>query len=228
MPNLTIKPVAAAGNKVILQDQAGNTRLQTDDAGITITAPTIASMANCSFPAGHLIQSKEINVGSAYASGNIYRSNNTSNPPGVETHANFRMTCSNIPQVSNKVIKVQYNIHAVHSNHPSFWIVHSWDNSNWARSPRGAEDSAGMNWGDANARYPHSQGGYETDVNQVDSVILSSTWTDTTSSNTTLYVRLHWMSQNSTAHVFLNRSLDNNTTHGVVPNSSGTIHVYQG
>ena len=47
MPNLTIKPVAAAGNKVILQDQAGNTRLQTDDAGITITAPTIASMANC-------------------------------------------------------------------------------------------------------------------------------------------------------------------------------------
>ena len=40
MPNLTIKPVAAAGNKVILQDQAGNTRLQTDDAGITITAPT--------------------------------------------------------------------------------------------------------------------------------------------------------------------------------------------
>ena len=57
MPNLTIKPVAAAGNKVILQDQAGNTRLQTDDAGITITAPTIASMANCTFPAGHVIQS---------------------------------------------------------------------------------------------------------------------------------------------------------------------------
>ena len=56
MPNLTIKPVAAAGNKVILQDQAGNTRLQTDDAGITITAPTIASMANCTFPAGHVLQ----------------------------------------------------------------------------------------------------------------------------------------------------------------------------
>ena len=56
MPNLTIKPVAAAGNKVILQDQAGNTRLQTDDAGITITAPTIASMANCTFPAGHILQ----------------------------------------------------------------------------------------------------------------------------------------------------------------------------
>jgi len=55
MPNLTIKPVAAAGNKVILQDQAGNTRLQTDDAGITITAPTIASMANCSFPTGHIL-----------------------------------------------------------------------------------------------------------------------------------------------------------------------------
>ena len=43
MPNLTIKPVGAAGNKVIIQDQAGNTRLQTDDAGITITSPTLTT-----------------------------------------------------------------------------------------------------------------------------------------------------------------------------------------
>ena len=56
MPDLTIKPVAAAGNKLILQDQAGNTRLQTDDAGITITAPTVADMTNCTFPAGHVLQ----------------------------------------------------------------------------------------------------------------------------------------------------------------------------
>ena len=56
MPNLTIKPVGAAGNKVIIQDQGSVTRLQTDDSGITITAPTIASMANCTFPAGHILQ----------------------------------------------------------------------------------------------------------------------------------------------------------------------------
>ena len=56
MPDLIIKPTNTSGNKVIIQDQGAVTRLQTDDAGITITAPTIASMANCTFPAGHCIQ----------------------------------------------------------------------------------------------------------------------------------------------------------------------------
>ena len=56
MPDLIIKPTNTSGSKVIIQDQGAVTRLQTDDAGITITAPTIASMANCTFPAGHCIQ----------------------------------------------------------------------------------------------------------------------------------------------------------------------------
>ena len=56
MPDLIIKPENTSGTKLILQDQGAVTRLQTDDAGITITAPTIASMANCTFPAGHVIQ----------------------------------------------------------------------------------------------------------------------------------------------------------------------------
>ena len=56
MPDLIIKPEATSGNKLILKDQGAVTRLQTEDAGITITAPTIASMANCTFPAGHVIQ----------------------------------------------------------------------------------------------------------------------------------------------------------------------------
>ena len=76
MPDLTIKPVAAAGNKLILQDQAGGAVLTTADSGATLanaslTAPTIANMANCSFPAGHLIQSQEQNMGCVYASGNV-------------------------------------------------------------------------------------------------------------------------------------------------------------
>ena len=56
MPDLIIKPTNTSGNKVIIQDQGAVTRLQTDNAGITITAPTIASMANCTFPDGHVIQ----------------------------------------------------------------------------------------------------------------------------------------------------------------------------
>tara|TARA_Y100000590_G_scaffold165246_1_gene189278 strand:- start:325 stop:945 length:621 start_codon:yes stop_codon:yes gene_type:complete len=63
MPDLTIKPVAAAGNKLILQDQAGGAVLTTADSGVTIanaslTAPTVANMSNFTFPAGHVLQTK--------------------------------------------------------------------------------------------------------------------------------------------------------------------------
>ena len=80
MPDLTIKPVAAAGNKLILQDQAGGSVLTTGDSGVTagstilatktgtetltnktlttptLNTPTIANMTNCTFPAGHIIK----------------------------------------------------------------------------------------------------------------------------------------------------------------------------
>ena len=67
MPDLTIKPVAAAGNKLILQDQAGDPVLTTGDSGVTagstilatktgtetltnktLTAPTITDLSNFS------------------------------------------------------------------------------------------------------------------------------------------------------------------------------------
>ena len=59
MPDLTIKPVGAAGNKLILQDQAGGAVLTTADSGATIanatlTTPTVANMSNFTFPAGHV------------------------------------------------------------------------------------------------------------------------------------------------------------------------------
>ena len=41
MPDLVIKPTATSGNKVKIQDQGAVTRLQTEDAGVTITAPTV-------------------------------------------------------------------------------------------------------------------------------------------------------------------------------------------
>ena len=70
MPDLIIKPTNTSGNKVIIQDQGAVTRLQTDDAGITITAPTIASMANCTFPAGHIIQTKSVTFNGTQTIGN--------------------------------------------------------------------------------------------------------------------------------------------------------------
>ena len=61
MPDLIIKPKDQSGNKLILQDQAGGAVLTTADSGATIanatlTAPTVADMSNCTFPAGHIVQ----------------------------------------------------------------------------------------------------------------------------------------------------------------------------
>jgi len=63
MPDLTIKPVAAAGNKLILQDQAGGAVLTTADSGATLAnglaigTPASGTLTNCTFPAGHVLQS---------------------------------------------------------------------------------------------------------------------------------------------------------------------------
>ena len=241
MADIIIKPQTGSGNKLILKDQADAAVLTTADSGATLSnntqdnitrlgTVTTGNLSNSAivYPTGHLIKSKEINVGSAYASGNVKRSNESSNPPGTHVHANFDMTCSGIPQVSNKVIKVQYNLYVSHDNHPQFFIIHSWDNSSWVKSPRGAEDSAGQSWGNNNSKYPHGQGGYDADNNNTQHVQVATTWVDTTSSNTTLYTRLYWQSQNGTTNIFINRCVNNSTTHGAVMNSSGSIYVYQG
>jgi len=61
MANLVLKPSTGAGNSVIIKDQGGGAVLTTADSGATIanatlTTPTIASMANCTFPSGHILQ----------------------------------------------------------------------------------------------------------------------------------------------------------------------------
>ena len=70
MPNLTIKPVAAAGNKLILQDQSGGAVLTTGDSGVTAGSTILATKTgtetltnktlttNCTFPVGHVLQTK--------------------------------------------------------------------------------------------------------------------------------------------------------------------------
>ena len=70
MPDLIIKPTATSGNKLILKDQGGGAVLTTGDSGATIanatlTTPTIASMANCTFPAGMVIQTVQNTYNSA-------------------------------------------------------------------------------------------------------------------------------------------------------------------
>ena len=74
MADLVIKPAPSTGNKLILQTQNGTAALTTSDAGVdsatsivatktgtetltnkTLTAPTVADMSNCTFPAGHVI-----------------------------------------------------------------------------------------------------------------------------------------------------------------------------
>ena len=60
MPDLTIKPVAAAGNKLILQDQAGGAVLTTGDSGATFSGGNIGTAtagtlgSSVVFPAGHI------------------------------------------------------------------------------------------------------------------------------------------------------------------------------
>ena len=43
MPDLTIKPNAGSGNKVIIQDQAGGAVVTTADSGATIASATLTS-----------------------------------------------------------------------------------------------------------------------------------------------------------------------------------------
>ena len=75
MADLIIKPQNTSGHKLILQDQAGGAILTTADSGATIanaalTTPTIANMANCTFPAGHILQTKSVTFNGIQTIGN--------------------------------------------------------------------------------------------------------------------------------------------------------------
>ena len=66
MANMIIRPASGSGNKVIVQDQAGAAVLTTADSGATVAnatltapilgTPTSGTLTNCTFPAGHVIQ----------------------------------------------------------------------------------------------------------------------------------------------------------------------------
>ena len=96
MPDLIIKPENTSGNKVKIQDQGAVTRLQTEDAGITITAPTIASMANCTFPADHILYFKHTVLA---ASGGSHTNTDYSTHGGV-TVTVPAVTCNSVDNLT--------------------------------------------------------------------------------------------------------------------------------
>ena len=64
MGNLIIKGKGGAGNKLIIQDQAGAAVLTTADSGATLT--------NCTFPVGHVLQVQSTQTSAYAATGSSY------------------------------------------------------------------------------------------------------------------------------------------------------------
>jgi hypothetical protein len=111
MANLVIRPATGAGNKVVVQDQAGAAVLTTADSGATIanatlTAPTVASMANFTFPAGHVIQVVHTHLTTASST------SLTASTGGVTGYANITdLNCTITPKQSNSnmLVHVRWN-----------------------------------------------------------------------------------------------------------------------
>ena len=75
MADLVIKPATGLGNRLVVKDQGGTAVITTADSGVdsastviatktgtetltnkTLDAPTVGDMSNCTFPAGHHLQ----------------------------------------------------------------------------------------------------------------------------------------------------------------------------
>ncbi len=116
MPDLIIKPKAGSGNKVILKDQGGGAVLTTADLGATIanatlTTPTIASMANCTFPDDHILYFKHTVLA---ASGGSHTSTAYSTHGGVAVTVPA-VTCNSVDNLT--IIFNTYVYIAPGSNH---------------------------------------------------------------------------------------------------------------
>ena len=115
MPDLTIKPVAAAGNKLILQDQAGGAVLTTTDSGATLAdgialgtpasgvmtnmtgTPSAINLTNATYPAGHIIQVVT----------------NTGDASGISTSGNTYATINVYGSITPKLTGSKIYVHAV-------------------------------------------------------------------------------------------------------------------
>lgn len=97
MADLTIKPQAGSGNKLIIQDQAGNARVTTGDAGIDIPAVsgnlTVAGTIIPSSPLSHrnVIINGDFRIAQAMQSGTAEGYGVVNNPlhPDLNSHRGF-------------------------------------------------------------------------------------------------------------------------------------------
>ena len=115
MADLIIKPATGDGNKLILQDKAGGAVLTTADSGATVanaslTAPTIANMANCTFPAGMIRQVKQGSWGTL-ASGSASRSF-----PSTISFATSKLSTSHV-LIDYYFVYIPRTSHAQGTNH---------------------------------------------------------------------------------------------------------------
>ena len=142
MADLTIKPVAAAGNKLILQDQAGGAVLTTTDSGATLGnstqdnitrlgTVTTGTMNNtigssATFPTGHILnmtsranKTQTHVTGSTYTASDCYHNITT-------TNGNYVWVMATCP------VNVYSGSAAVDSVTMNLQIWHSTDNSSFS------------------------------------------------------------------------------------------------
>ncbi len=107
---MIIKP-AADGN-LLIQDRAGGAVLSTAASGATIanatlTTPTIASMANCTFPAGHIIQT----VNNSYSAANSTSASTATFSKVVDSsgNANWNATITNVTAGNDILVHCIFN-----------------------------------------------------------------------------------------------------------------------
>ena len=179
-------------------------------------------------PSGMLIGHDYCKLEGAIVSGNVYRTE-------VEFHyttytnQSARLSLSSLPK--NKTIVIAYHLFTSTENHSYFHIKTSWTShgSGMAYIPTNTNSSstAGQTWGDNDNKYPLGLGGYDTDGNTIQHIIVQGVIEDTNASNTSLYSQLWWGSQNSTSTIRCNKTINDNAEHGSHTTSFGYMYAYQ-
>ena len=117
MGNLIIKGKGGAGNKLIIQDQAGGAVLTTADSGATVAnatltapilgTPTSGTLTNCTFPAGHTIQT----VTRQYSTSNGDSCNSTSLIKALDASvAQYYCTINNVAANSKVLVNFHFGM----------------------------------------------------------------------------------------------------------------------
>jgi len=230
--------VDSSGNAVVSESGGnvtlGNVRLPSsggikDSAGNNVITESggTATLNNISMGSSIIQRTRNLDTRSIkkiegrYSSGNVNR--NPSLMPSVTYHSLSGMC-------ANKNIIVRYYFYMQYANHAALHIDYSWDNSNWTYWPTGpgSGGTAGATWGNDWNKYPLGGIDYQPDLNARSYLIMTGYLEDANPSNTTIYVRPYWWSENNTGSIYLNGNQNNGVYHGMVLTSYCEILCYQG